>query len=107
MGGGSADFIFMGARIFLILIVGDIFHCNSSPYGFNLDAAFLLTVGSFLLAVELSCLQLTNLAFLLTAGVFFFTYSFSFSTYSWSFFAYSEKVPLPRPRSETMVSIHL
>ena len=35
-----------------------------------MDAAFLLTVGSFLLTVKLSYLQLTILAFLLTAGVF-------------------------------------
>ena len=35
-----------------------------------LDAAFLLTVGSFLLTVELSYLQLTILAFLLTVGAF-------------------------------------
>ena len=34
------------------------------------DAAFLLTIGSFLLTVELFYLQLTNLAFLLTVGAF-------------------------------------
>ena len=37
---------------------------------FMMDAALLLTVGSFLLAVELFYLQLTILALLLTIGVF-------------------------------------
>ena len=37
---------------------------------FLLDAAFLLTVGSFLLTVELCYLQLTILALLLTVGAF-------------------------------------
>ena len=37
------------------------------------DAAFLLTVGSFLLTVELFYLQLLNLAFLLTIGAFLLT----------------------------------
>ena len=36
-----------------------------------MDAAFLLTVGSFLLTVELLCLQLTIFAFLLAVGAFF------------------------------------
>ena len=35
---------------------------------FCLDAAFLLTIGSFLLTVKLSYLQLTISAFLLTVG---------------------------------------
>ena len=39
----------------------------------RLDAAFLLTVGSFLLTVELFYLQLTNLAFLLPVGAFSLT----------------------------------
>ena len=38
-----------------------------------LDAALLLTIGSFLLAVELFYLQLTILAFLLTIGAFWLT----------------------------------
>ena len=38
-----------------------------------MDAAFLLTVGRFLLTVELSYLQLTILAFLLTIGAFLLT----------------------------------
>ena len=61
-----------------------------------LDAAFLLTVGSFLLAVEHFYLQLTISAFLLRARAFslFVTYNFSFFTYSWSFFAYSGEVRL-------------
>ena len=41
--------------------------------GVFLDVAFLLTVGSFLLTVELFHLQLTILAFLLTVGVFLLT----------------------------------
>ena len=39
------------------------------------DLAFLLTVGSFLLTVELFYLQLTILAFLLTVGAFPLTFS--------------------------------
>ena len=42
-----------------------------------MDAAFSLTVGSFLLTMELFYLQLPILAFLLTIRVFF-AYSFSF-----------------------------
>ena len=42
-----------------------------------MDATFLLTIGSFLLTVELFYLQLTSLACLL-AAVAFFTYSGSF-----------------------------
>ena len=53
-----------------------------------LDAAVLLTVGSFLLTVELFDLQSTTLVFV--------TYSFCFLTYNWSFFAYSGKVRLIR-----------
>ena len=57
----------------------------------------MLTVGSFLLTVELSYLQLTTLALLLTVGAFLLTIdSFSFVTCSWSFFAYSGKVRLIR-----------
>ena len=37
---------------------------------FDLDAAFLLTIGSFLLTMELFYLQLPILAFLLTIGAF-------------------------------------
>ena len=44
------------------------------------DATFLLTVGSFLLTVELLCSQLC-------LGLF--AYSSSFFPYCWSFFAYS------------------
>ena len=44
------------------------------------DAAFLLTVGSFLLTVELFYLQLTNLAFLLTIGGFLLKALASFLT---------------------------
>ena len=43
----------------------------------NLDAAFVLTVGSFLLTMELFYLQLIILAFLLTVGAFF-AYNLSF-----------------------------
>ena len=39
----------------------------------SLDAAFLLTVGSLLLTVELFYLQLTSLAFLLAVGAFLLT----------------------------------
>ena len=49
-----------------------------------LDAAFLLTVGSFLLTGELFYLQLTSLVFF-TYSWNFFAYNFSFFTYSWSF----------------------
>ena len=38
-----------------------------------MDAAFLLTIGSFLLTIELPCLQLCFLAFLLTVGAFLLT----------------------------------
>ena len=58
-----------------------------------LDAAFLLTVGSFLLTVELFYSQLTILAFF-TYNWSFFACSFSFFTYNWSFFAYSGRVRL-------------
>ena len=53
----------------------------------------MLTVGSFLLTVELFYSQFTILAFF-TYSWSFFAYSFSFSAYSWSFFAYSGKVRL-------------
>ena len=62
---------------------------------FSWDAAFLLTVGSFLLTVELFYSQLTILVFLLTVGAFLLTVLASL-TYSWSFFAYSGKVRLIR-----------
>ena len=55
----------------------------------------MLTVGSFLLTVELFYSQLTILAFLLTIGAFF-AYNFSFFSYSLSFFAYNGKVHLIR-----------
>ena len=42
------------------------------------DAAFLLTIGSFLLTIEFPCLHLCFLTFLLSIGAFFI--------YSWSFF---------------------
>ena len=57
------------------------------------DATFLLAVGSFLLTVELSYLQLTFLAFFAYSWSSF-AYSFSFFTYNWSFCAYSGKVRL-------------
>ena len=43
------------------------------PGPFRKDAAFWLTIGSFLLTVELFHLQLTILAFLLTIGAFSLT----------------------------------
>ena len=46
---------------------------NSPNQFFQVDAAFLLTVGSFLLTVELFYLQLTVLAFFLTIGAFLLT----------------------------------
>ena len=100
-GGGSADFIFMGARIFLtklpeilyfwpfscILMAKDApnikeFEGSGVPqrgagrgasHEIIWDAAFLLTVGSFLLTVEIFYLQLTILAFLLTVAAFLLT----------------------------------
>ena len=61
-----------------------------------MDAAFLLTVGSFLLAVELFYLKLRILADF-TYSWSLFAYNFSFLTYSsWSFFAYSGKLHLKR-----------
>ena len=45
-----------------------------------MDAAFLLTIGSFLLIVELFYLQLTILASLLTVGAFLLTVLASFLT---------------------------
>ena len=47
------------------------------PLG-KMDATFLLTVGSFLLTVELFYLQLTALASLLTIGAFFFSFLLQF-----------------------------
>ena len=58
----------------VLTIMGDI--CQHLP----VDAAFLLTVQSFLLTVEHVNLQSTILAFLLTVGVF--AYSFSFFAYN-------------------------
>ena len=52
---------------------------SSPPYGHwkmaqkETDAAFLFTVGSFLLTVELCCLQLTILVFFLTVGALLLT----------------------------------
>ena len=40
---------------------------------FTLDARFFFTIGSFLLAVELPCLQLCFLALLLAIGAFLLT----------------------------------
>ena len=64
-----------------------------------MDAAFLLTVGSFLLTVKLFLLTVGNIS----SNLAFFTYSwslfadnFSFFTYSWSFFAYNGRVRLIR-----------
>ena len=54
------------------------------------DAAFLLTVGSFLLTMELFCLQMTILPFLLTVGAFSLTI-FAFCFLLELFFAYSGK----------------
>ena len=62
---------------------------------FNEDAAFLLTVGGFLLTVELFYLQLTNLAFLLTVGALLLT-ALAFLLTVGAFFAYSGKVRLTR-----------
>ena len=59
------------------------------------DAAFLLTVGSFLLTVELFCLQLTNLAFILTVGAFLLTILALFLTVG-AFLTYNGKVRLIR-----------
>ena len=55
-------------------------YCSLTPCRF-LDAACLLTVGSFLLTVELFFLTVDN---------------FSYFAYSWSFFAYNGKVRLIR-----------
>ena len=60
-----------------------------------MDAAFLLTIGSSLLTVELFYLQLTILACLLAIEASLLTI-LSFFAYSWSFFAYSGKVRLIR-----------
>ena len=57
------------------------------------DAAFLLTVGSFLLTVLL--LTVDNFSFF-TYNWSFFAYNFSFFACSWGFFAYSGKVRLIR-----------
>ena len=69
-GGGSANFIFMGAGIF--------------SYSWKLPAYS----GAFFLTVD-------NFSFF-TYSWSSFAYSFSFFTYSWSFFAYSGKVRLIR-----------
>ena len=44
--------------------------CLRSPNDYVLDAAFLLTVGSFLLTVELFYLRMTMLAFYLQLELF-------------------------------------
>ena len=93
-GGGSADFVFMGAGIFLtntmcgalrvqnnglhqaLLLQDDSRPCKAFThevlprYDSVMDATFVLTVGSFLLTVGLFYLQLTILALLLTIGAF-------------------------------------
>ena len=53
----------------------------------------MLTVGSFLLTVQLFYLQMTSLAFLLTIGAFLLTFLASLLTVG-AFFAYSWKVLL-------------
>ena len=58
--------------------------CGSCSYGLLLDAALLLTVGSFLLAVELFYLQSTIVGFVLTIGAFLLTL-LAFFTYNWIF----------------------
>ena len=70
-------------------------------FEFMTDAAFLLTVGSFLLTLELFHLQLTILAFLLRVGPLlvswsFLAYNFSFVFTVGAFFACSWKVRLIR-----------
>ena len=60
----------------------------------NLDVAFLLTVGSFLLTVEPFYIQLPILDFYLQLE--FVCLQLWLFTYSWSFFAYSGKVRLIR-----------
>ena len=68
---------------------------NSADYGHSMDAASLLTVGSFLLTVELFLLTIDNFTFF-TYNFSFSSYNFSFLTYSWSFFADGGKVRLIR-----------
>ena len=45
----------------------------TADYHIRMDAAFLLTVGSFLLTGELFYLRMTSSAFLLTVGAFLLT----------------------------------
>ena len=59
----------------------------------QLDAAFLLPIGSFLLTIELSYSQLTTLAFLLTMGAWSPTNLAILLTIG-AFFAYNGKVRL-------------
>ena len=57
----------------------------ASRFAIRNGCSFFAYSGSFLLTVELLYLQLTILAFLLTARVFFSLNGGSFFTYSWSF----------------------
>ena len=60
-----------------------------------MDAAFLLTAGSFPLTVELFLLTVDKFSFF-AHNWSFFAYNFSFFAHSWSFFPYSGKVRLIR-----------
>ena len=73
------------------------------------DTAFWFTVGSFLLTIELSCLQLAILAFYLQLEENVHI-RFESLTYNWMFFAYSGKVHLisalrDREQTNSTVSI--
>ena len=68
---------------------------NNIPPIFFLDAAFLLTIGSFLLAVELFLLTIDNCSFLTYSWSCILTALASLLTVG-AFFAYSGKVHLRR-----------
>ena len=60
---------------------------EKSGVDFQCGNRFFLTIGSFLLTVELFHLQLT---------ILLFSHNWGFSAYSWGFFAYNAKVRLIR-----------
>ena len=65
---------------------------QSSPEGKENDATFLLTIGRFLLTVEVFYLQLCLGAF--------FGYNWSLFAYNWRFSTYSGKVRLTSPLTD-------
>ena len=83
---GALCILLSGSFCFLLVCLWVFSSQTQAPRKVS-DAAFLLTVGSFLTVDNFS---------IFIDGWSFLAYSFSFSTYSWSFFAYGGKVRLIR-----------